>query len=79
MELALKMFTSQGIELQVDPSVKEYMQKYGYQVEYGARPIKRLIKQHILAPVAKHLLMHPDHSHIRIHEEQGDLVISSEA
>jgi len=75
--LAAEMFTKQSIELKIDPSVKKYIQQHGYQPEYGARPIRRLIKQHILAPVSKHLLMNPEHSHVQITEKNGELQISS--
>ena len=56
---AVKLLTQQGLSLLLDPSVKGYLAKKGYQPEYGARPIRRLVKQEILAPISKFLLAHP--------------------
>lgn len=40
------------ISLQVLPDVYEYLTKEGYNPQYGARPLKRLIQNKILTPVA---------------------------
>ena len=75
--MAVKMLANLDVELQVDPSVKEFLQKNGYQPEYGARPIKRLIKQHILAPVSKHRLAHPSDSISQVEVENDKICIKS--
>ncbi len=40
------------ITLDVTPAVLEYLAKEGYNPQYGARPLKRLIQNKILTPVA---------------------------
>ncbi len=41
-----------GIEAVIKPSVKEYIVEKGYDPDYGARPIRRLIQRAILDPLA---------------------------
>lgn len=43
---------SKGITLEVSPEVMVYLAKEGYNPQYGARPLKRLIQNKILTPVA---------------------------
>ncbi|MFA6273080.1 MAG: AAA family ATPase [Candidatus Paceibacterota bacterium] len=40
------------IKLEVSPAVFDYLAKEGYNPQYGARPLKRLIQTKILTPVA---------------------------
>ena len=47
---------SQGIKLQVAPEVKSYLAKAGYDANYGARPLKRLIQSELLDPLALAML-----------------------
>jgi ATP-dependent Clp protease ATP-binding subunit ClpB len=43
---------AKGISLSVEPEVYSYLAKEGYNPQYGARPLKRLIQSKILNPVA---------------------------
>ena len=43
---------TKGISLAVEPTVYSYLAKEGYSPQYGARPLKRLIQNKILNPVA---------------------------
>ncbi|PIQ68107.1 MAG: type VI secretion system ATPase TssH [Candidatus Taylorbacteria bacterium CG11_big_fil_rev_8_21_14_0_20_46_11] len=43
---------TKGISLVVDPKVYEYLSKEGYNPQYGARPLRRLIQSKILNSVA---------------------------
>lgn len=47
---------SQGVKLQVAPEVKSYLAKAGYDANYGARPLKRLIQSELLDPLALAML-----------------------
>jgi len=49
-------FAEQGISLEVTDSAREWLGVNGYQPEYGARPLTRLIKQTILHPASKLIL-----------------------
>jgi len=49
----VKRLAEKGIELVLQPEAYEYLAKEGYNPQYGARPLKRLIQNKILTPVAK--------------------------
>lgn len=44
------------ISLELNPEVYEYLAKEGYNPQYGARPLKRLIQNKILTPVASMMI-----------------------
>lgn len=45
-----------GIKLMIEPSMKKYLIEHGYDPEYGARPIKRLIQKTILDALADKII-----------------------
>ncbi len=53
---SVERLAEKGIELQLSPSVLDYLGKEGYNPQYGARPLKRLIQSKILTPVANLLI-----------------------
>jgi ATP-dependent Clp protease ATP-binding subunit ClpB len=46
----------QGISLNLTDGAKEYLARHGYQPEFGARPIKRLVQKEIVNELAKEIL-----------------------
>ena len=62
----------QGIKVKMNDDVKSYLVKNGYDPEYGARPVHRIIRRKILAGLSKYLLQHPDikQVHISMDEER---------
>lgn len=46
----------QGIEIKISGAVKDMIAKQGYDPDFGARPLKRLIQREIENPLAKFLL-----------------------
>ena len=52
----IRRLADKQIDLVVTPSVYEYLAKEGYNPQYGARPLRRLIQTKILTPVANHLI-----------------------
>ena len=64
----------QGITCHVNGSIRDYLIKNGYQPEYGARPINRLIRRDILSEVSKYLLENPDVESINIRYDNGVIV-----
>ncbi len=56
VEQVVKRLADKGIELSVTSAVYEYLSKEGYNPQYGARPLKRLIQNKILTPVANLLI-----------------------
>ena len=64
----------QGITCHVNGSVHDYLIKSGYQPEYGARPINRLIRRDILSEVSKYMLENPEVESINIGHDNGVIV-----
>jgi ATP-dependent Clp protease ATP-binding subunit ClpA len=50
------LLREQGLALQVDPSVVGWLARQAYQPEYGARPLRRLLRRSIENPLATELL-----------------------
>jgi ATP-dependent Clp protease ATP-binding subunit ClpA len=53
MELQLE---EKGVSLEVDESAREWLAEHGYDAQMGARPMARLIQEHIKRPLAEELL-----------------------
>ena len=64
----------QGITCHVNGSIRNYLIKNGYQPEYGARPINRLIRRDILSEVSKYMLENPEVESINIGHDNGVIV-----
>jgi ATP-dependent Clp protease ATP-binding subunit ClpB len=54
-KLTIKL-EEQGIEIKISDAVKEMIAKQGFDPDFGARPLKRLIQRTIENPLAKYLL-----------------------
>jgi len=52
-----KMLAEKNISLEVDESAKEFLIQRGYDITYGARPLKRVIQKYLVNPLATKLLM----------------------
>ena len=50
------LLREQGLELQVDAAVVPWLAQQGYEPEYGARPLRRLLRRRIENPLATELL-----------------------
>jgi ATP-dependent Clp protease ATP-binding subunit ClpA len=44
-----------GVDLAIDSAVREYLAEAGFDPRYGARPLKRVIEQRLVAPLADQL------------------------
>ena len=51
-----QMLEEQDVELQVTPQAIDYLAEMGYDPDFGARPVKRAIQQHMLNDLSKKLL-----------------------
>ena len=56
LNLVRKRLLEKGIVLAISPSALDYLSGEGYSAEYGARPLKRLIQNKILNPVAEFII-----------------------
>ena len=55
----LEGFVKRGIQLEFDDAVIKFLATVGFDKRYGARPLQRAIKTHVIAPMANWLLTHP--------------------
>ena len=62
MELELKevyrRVEQAGYRLSITPAAKRFLAECGYDPQYGARPLKRAIQEHIEDPVAEAIIQH---------------------
>ncbi|MDP3955937.1 MAG: AAA family ATPase [bacterium] len=67
-----------GIDVRITESAKELLAKDGYDKQYGARPLKRLIQSKILNPVAEMMIAKSfkDKSTVLVDEKDGQIVVS---
>ncbi|MBI4128461.1 MAG: AAA family ATPase, partial [Parcubacteria group bacterium] len=56
LEKAAKRLTEKQVALRVEAAAKSYLAKEGYHPNFGVRPLKRLIQQKILDPLALMLI-----------------------
>ena len=67
----INLFESNGYKCLVDQKVMEDLCKRGYHPDYGARPIKRLIKSEIVSQVSKYILEDQNTKVIKILYDNG--------
>jgi len=56
LKLLQKMLIKQGITLDATDEAKAYLAKMGYDPQYGARPVKRVIQREVLNKLSKDIL-----------------------
>ena len=62
----IENLSKQGINCSVNGGIREHLINNGYEPEYGARPIKRLIRRDILSEVSKYMLRNPNTDSIHL-------------
>lgn len=66
----------QDITLTISDTVIKKIADLGYSPEFGARPLKRAIQQHIAVPISQFLLKHPDKKELKADEKDGKIIIT---
>ena len=63
-----KMLDKKEITLDIDDETKDWLAKLGYDVTFGARPLKRTIQRHLINPLSQELLAgnFKDGDHIQV-------------
>ncbi|MBR3123234.1 MAG: type VI secretion system ATPase TssH, partial [Prevotella sp.] len=56
MEKVREMLAPQGFQLEWTPQAINYLAEVSYDPQFGARPVKRAIQQHLLNELSKRLL-----------------------
>lgn len=74
------LLKSQNINIEASPNAIKYLTEVGYDPQYGARPIKRLIQKRILNELSRWILSNKveKDSLILIDTEEGSLVFRNE-
>ena len=74
-----KMLETNGITLQVTPAAMAFLATEGYDPEFGARPVKRVIHRLVLNPLSKEILAQKVNREkpIVIDVKDGDLVFEN--
>jgi ATP-dependent Clp protease ATP-binding subunit ClpB len=52
-----KLLKAKEIEVYVDDEAKDWLANLGYDVTFGARPLKRTIQKYLINPLSQELLM----------------------
>jgi ATP-dependent Clp protease ATP-binding subunit ClpA len=70
----------QRVTLEIDEAARLWLAEHGYDPKMGARPMARLIQQHIKKPLAEELLFGSlaGGGHLLIHLEDGKLAFEIE-
>ncbi len=68
VQRVIKRLADKKITMVVNDAALEYLAKKGYDPEYGARPLKRAIQDHLLNPLSKKILSGevPAASHVEV-------------
>ncbi|MBO4813950.1 MAG: ATP-dependent Clp protease ATP-binding subunit [Muribaculaceae bacterium] len=70
VDIELKQFYQRveelGFTLQITDAAKQFVAEKGYDVQYGARPLKRAIQTYIEDPLSELLLKHEDKKNVRL-------------
>ncbi len=74
--LVQRLKTSRGITLYFSPDAENFIAEKGYSEQYGARPMKRTIREYIENPLALYLLEYTSkNGTITLHLKDGAIVI----
>ncbi len=74
-QLEKRLSQQNGIDLKVSPSVYKEIANIGYSSEFGARPLKRAIQEHIIVPLSQFILKNPLAKKINIEWKDKKAVI----
>ena len=64
-----QMLAEKNIEIVINEDVKDFLLQHGYDIKYGARPLKRTVQRYLINPLSAELLMGK--------YESGDTIIVS--
>lgn len=65
----------QGITLEVEQEAKQKLAEIGYHPDFGARPLRRAIQEHIEDAIADILLDHPDQNKLIVTVEENRIKV----
>ena len=83
IDIQLGRFTERlakrDISIELSAGAKDYLAEVGWDPQYGARPLKRAVQQHLENPLAKHVIGgdYPPGTHLRVDRGPEGLTFSS--
>jgi ATP-dependent Clp protease ATP-binding subunit ClpB len=66
----------QGFHLSITDAVVDFIADKGFIEEFGARPMKRAIKQYLMVPISQHILQYQNKKNITADVEKDTIVIN---
>lgn len=77
LEKVSQRLAKKGIKIKVTKKAKDVIAEQGYDPQYGARPLKRVVQRLILDPVAKYLIAGQiqESEEIVVDQEDGKIVV----
>lgn len=72
IEKVQKMLLDKNINMELSDDAKDWLAELGYDVAYGARPLKRIIQRYLINPLSQELLLGNFASGDEIFVEQGE-------
>ena len=81
LERLNRLLAERRIVLEATPAAEEFLAREGYDPDFGARPLKRVIQRLVQDPMAERILAGEigDGDHVVLDVEDGSLVIRTEA
>ena len=73
-----KSLAKRNIKLEVTPEAKKYLAKKGYDKEFGARPLRRVVEQDLETPAAKLIVSKPDTKEVKFSIDDKHLYLNGE-
>ena len=76
----IMLLSEKDIAITIDEDAKEYLAQKGYNPIYGARPLKRTIRQLVENPMSKAILKQEikSHSKVKISVDNDELTFTQE-
>lgn len=73
-----KSLAKRNIKLHVTDDAKKYLAKKGYDKEFGARPLRRVVEQDLETPAAKLIVSKPDTKEVKFTIDDKHLYLNGE-
>ncbi len=67
----VQQLKEKNIALEITPATQTLLAEKGYSSEFGARPLKRVITQQLVVPIAQHLISQPETKTVKVGVEKG--------
>lgn len=66
----------QGLHVHITDKAIDFIADKGFEPEFGARPMKRAIKQYLLVPISQHILKYPDVKQMNADVQNNAIIIA---